>query len=80
MPKSKLDHVVPDIPLERIKDRLSQVRGALVECPLVSPACACVAYPVNDTDACDQDFLIDQKDFVEGPMWSGFDPTLPIYI
>jgi hypothetical protein len=26
---------VPDIPLDRIKDRLSQVRGALVECPLV---------------------------------------------
>ncbi|GJE90640.1 phospholipase D [Phanerochaete sordida] len=60
VPKSKTNHVVPDVPLVRVKDRLSQVRGALVECPL--------------------DFLIDQKDFVEGPMWSGLDPTLPIYI
>lgn len=29
------DHVVPGIPLERVKDRLSLVRGALVECPMV---------------------------------------------
>lgn len=34
----KVDHVAPDVPLARIKDRLSQVRGALVECPLVSTA------------------------------------------
>ncbi|KIP04639.1 hypothetical protein PHLGIDRAFT_75578, partial [Phlebiopsis gigantea 11061_1 CR5-6] len=60
VPKTKTDHVAPDVPLARVKDRLSQVRGALVECPL--------------------DFLIDQKDFVEGPEWSGLDPTLPIYI
>ncbi|THH00577.1 hypothetical protein EW026_g1979 [Hermanssonia centrifuga] len=60
VPKTKTDHVAPDVPLSRIKDRLSQVKGALVECPL--------------------DFLIDQHDFVEGPEWSGFDPTLPIYI
>jgi phospholipase D1/2 len=25
-------------------------------------------------------FLIDQKDFVEGPEWMGLNPTLPIYI
>ncbi|EKM50988.1 uncharacterized protein PHACADRAFT_151417 [Phanerochaete carnosa HHB-10118-sp] len=56
----KTDHVVPDIPLARVKDRLSQVRGALVECPL--------------------DFLIDEKEFTEGPIWSGFDPVLPLYI
>ncbi|CDO76228.1 hypothetical protein BN946_scf184644.g2 [Trametes cinnabarina] len=60
VPKVPTDHVVPDIPLERIKERLSQVRGALVECPM--------------------DFLIDEKDFVEGPDWKGFNPTLPIYI
>ncbi len=28
-------HVVPDITLQRIKERLSEVRGALVECPMV---------------------------------------------
>ncbi|KAI0338808.1 phospholipase D/nuclease [Trametopsis cervina] len=60
VPKTKTGHVVPGIPLARVKDRLSQVRGALVECPL--------------------DFLIDQKDFVEGPEWAGLNPTLPIYI
>lgn len=27
-----------------------------------------------------QDFLIDQKDFCEGPDWLGLNPTLPIYI
>lgn len=27
-----------------------------------------------------QDFLIDEKDFVEGPEWKGLNPTLPIYI
>ncbi|KAI9060697.1 phospholipase D/nuclease [Trametes sanguinea] len=60
VPKVLTGHVVPDIPLQRIKERLSQVRGALVECPM--------------------DFLIDQKDFVEGPDWIGLNPTLPIYI
>ncbi|KAF9810816.1 hypothetical protein IEO21_06796 [Rhodonia placenta] len=53
-------HVIPDVPLDRVKDRLSQVKGALVECPM--------------------DFLIDQKDFVEGIDWRGLNPTLPIYI
>ncbi|KAF9557909.1 phospholipase D/nuclease [Agrocybe pediades] len=33
-PKVKTGHLVPGIPLERVKNRLSQVRGALVECPL----------------------------------------------
>jgi len=60
VPNVKTGHVVPEIPLARIKDRLSQVRGALVECPL--------------------DFLIDQKDFIEGPIWSGYDPALPLYV
>ena len=27
-----------------------------------------------------QDFLIDEKDFVEGPDWIGLNPILPIYI
>ena len=27
-----------------------------------------------------QDFLIDEKDFVEGPDWIGLNPALPIYI
>ncbi|OJT05426.1 Phospholipase D1 [Trametes pubescens] len=34
VPKVMTGHVVPDIPLDRIKDRLSHVRGALVECPM----------------------------------------------
>ncbi|TDL24340.1 phospholipase D/nuclease [Rickenella mellea] len=34
VPKTQPGHVVPDIPLARIKQRLSEVRGALVECPL----------------------------------------------
>ncbi|KAI0071462.1 phospholipase D/nuclease [Panus rudis PR-1116 ss-1] len=60
VPKVQTDHAVPDITLDRLKERLSQVRGSLVECPL--------------------DFLIDQKDFVDGPEWRGLNPTLPIYI
>ena len=36
MPDVMTGHVVPDITLDRIKDRLSEVRGALVECPMVS--------------------------------------------
>ncbi|KAH9884507.1 phospholipase D/nuclease [Cubamyces lactineus] len=60
VPKVMTGHVVPEVTLERVKDRLSHVRGALVECPM--------------------DFLIDQKDFVEGPDWIGLNPTLPIYI
>lgn len=78
VPKTKTDHVVPDIPLSRVKDRLSQVRGALVECPLVSR----VAIFLHWLGLIEylQDFLIDQKDFVDNPQWSGLDPTLPIYI
>ncbi|KAL0576186.1 hypothetical protein V5O48_005784 [Marasmius crinis-equi] len=34
VPKVKTGHVVPDIPLERVKQRLSEVRGSLVECPI----------------------------------------------
>jgi len=60
LPKVKTGHVAADVPLDRIKDRLSLVKGSLVECPL--------------------DFLIDQKDFTEGFEWSGFSPTLAIYI
>ncbi|KDR66935.1 hypothetical protein GALMADRAFT_258822 [Galerina marginata CBS 339.88] len=33
-PKVKTGHVVSDIPLDRVKTRLNQVRGSLVECPL----------------------------------------------
>ncbi|CAK5267179.1 unnamed protein product [Mycena citricolor] len=60
VPKVKTGHVVPGIPLERVKKQLATVRGALVECPT--------------------DFLIDEKEFVEGPDWVGLNPTLPIYI
>ena len=37
VPNVMTGHVVPEIPLQRVKDRLSQVRGALVECPMVRP-------------------------------------------
>ncbi|KAJ7851391.1 hypothetical protein B0H14DRAFT_3661254 [Mycena olivaceomarginata] len=60
VPKVKAGHVVPGIPLERVKKQLSEVIGALVECPL--------------------DFLVDQKEFVEGPEWKGLNPTLPVRI
>lgn len=35
---------------------------------------------VTETDFVAQDFLIDENDFVNGPEWSGLNPTLPIYI
>ncbi|KAJ6535117.1 hypothetical protein B0H19DRAFT_1185017 [Mycena capillaripes] len=60
VPKVKTGHVVPGIPLERVKKQLAEIKGALVECPL--------------------DFLIDEKEFVEGADWKGLNPTLPIYI
>lgn len=34
VPKVKTGHVAPGMPLDRVKTRLSQVKGALVECPL----------------------------------------------
>ncbi|KAI1793724.1 phospholipase D/nuclease [Ganoderma leucocontextum] len=34
VPNVMTGHVVPDMPLSRVKDRLSEVRGALVECPM----------------------------------------------
>jgi len=34
LPNVKSGHVVPDMPLQRVKDRLSEVRGHLVEAPL----------------------------------------------
>jgi phospholipase D1/2 len=80
VPKTKTGHVVPGLPLSRVKDRLSQVRGALVECPLVSLSVACSAELFLTHLPFMQDFLIDQNDFVEGPEWNGLNPTLPIYI
>jgi len=35
VPKVKPGHVVPEATLPRIKERLSRVRGSVVECPLV---------------------------------------------
>ncbi|KAK7436200.1 hypothetical protein VKT23_019277 [Stygiomarasmius scandens] len=34
VPKVKTGHVIPGIPLERVKSRLAEVKGALVECPI----------------------------------------------
>lgn len=60
VPKVKTGHVVPGIGLRRVKERLAQVKGSLVEAPI--------------------DFLMDEKDLVEGVDWLGLNPTLPIYI
>ncbi|KAH9971268.1 phospholipase D [Russula compacta] len=59
-PKVKVGHVVPGVPIQRVKERLALVRGSIVEAPI--------------------DFLIDEKEFVEGAEWSKLNPTLPIYI
>ncbi|KIN99261.1 hypothetical protein M404DRAFT_155707 [Pisolithus tinctorius Marx 270] len=60
VPKVKTGHVAPGIGLRRVKERLAQVKGSLVEAPI--------------------DFLIGEKDLVEGVDWLGLNPTLPIYI
>jgi len=46
VPRVKTGHVVPGVDVDRVKKRLAEVRGALVECPM--------------------DFLIDDKEFVNG--------------
>jgi len=76
----KTGHVVPGIPLQRVKDRLSLVRGSLVECPLVRCGSLPMLLMILILFWLIQDFLIDEKDFVEGPDWIGLNPTLPIYI
>ena len=56
---------MPDVPLQRVKDRLSEVRGHVVEAPLVrhpalNPRCI-------DADVYGhQDFLIDDEEFTAG--------------
>jgi phospholipase D1/2 len=59
-PKVQVGHVVPDVPLRRVKERLALVRGSIVEAPI--------------------DFLIDEKEFAEGPEWTKLNPTLPVYL
>jgi phospholipase D1/2 len=41
-PKGRWGHVVPGVPLYRVKERLALVRGSIVEAPLVS--CLCCRY------------------------------------
>lgn len=72
-------HVVPGIPLQRVKDRLQQVRGALVECPMVRRL-SVVLSMFTLMNHSQQDFLIDEDGFATGPEWKGLNPTLPIYI
>ena len=81
LPKVKTGHTVADVPLARIKDRLSLVKGSLVECPLVR-AQFMHRYPKVYTDSRNQlqDFLIDEKDFTQGLEWDGLNPTLAIFI
>jgi phospholipase D1/2 len=75
----KTGHVVPEISLARVKDHLSLVKGSLVECPLVRPH-PHLCMLISSYILLIKDFLIDQKDFVEGPDWIGLNPFLPIYI
>jgi len=35
MPEVRVGHVVPGVPLHRVKERLALVRGSIVEAPLV---------------------------------------------
>lgn len=84
-PKVKVGHVVPGVPLHRVKERLALVRGSIVEAPIVRYSAAAVQptplwAPVLTIRYVSQEFLIDEKEFVEGPEWSRLNPTLPIYI
>jgi phospholipase D1/2 len=80
-PKVDVGHVIPNVPLKRVKDRLALVRGALVEAPIVRWALSFFVYWLQGLKFCEsQNFLIDEKDFTEGPDWIGLNPTLPIYI
>ena len=79
-PKVKVGHVAPNIPLKRVKDRLALVRGSIVEAPLVRWLYIFRFYSSRTQALKSQDFLIDEKDFTEGPDWKGLNPTLPIYI
>ena len=80
-PKVNVGHVAPNITLKRVKDRLALVRGSIVEAPLVRWLHYFRFVAGSRTQALKlQDFLIDEKDFVEGPDWKGLIPTLPIYI
>lgn len=73
----KTGHVVPGIPLQRVRERLSQVKGSVVECPLVS---GLVLGHLISTEVCIQDFLMDEDSFAGGIDWIGLNPTLPVYI
>jgi len=42
LPKMKTGHVAPGIELERVKLKLGEVRGSLVECPMVCSVLFCV--------------------------------------
>lgn len=50
VPKVRTGHVAPGVTLDRVKQRLSQVRGQLVECPLVRRfACRAMFHADNAT-------------------------------
>ena len=43
-PKVKVGHVVPGVPLRRVKERLALVRGSLVEAPIVRYSAAAIQW------------------------------------
>ena len=79
VPNVKTGHVAPGVTLQRLKERLSQVKGALVEAPLVNWALTWGS-SVLLMLVFQKDFLIDERDFVLGPEWRGLNPIMPIYI
>jgi phospholipase D1/2 len=78
VPTVKHGHVVPGVALDVVKAQLASVRGSLVQMPLVRS----IRFSMRGRRALTtraQDFLVDQKDFVDNLTWSGLDPLLPIY-
>jgi phospholipase D1/2 len=43
-PKVKVGHVVPGVPLRRVKERLALVRGSIVEAPIVRYSAAAIQF------------------------------------
>jgi phospholipase D1/2 len=76
--KAQVGHVVPGVPLRRVKERLALVRGSIVEAQLVRCPYRHSYLYLSHRES--QDFLIDEKEIVEGLKWNKLNPTLQIYI
>lgn len=54
-------HVAPGVTLDQVKQRLSTVKGTLVECPLVSDIHFCSKLR---SDPMPQEFLVEDDDLI----------------